>query len=132
MPTITLTITDTQERVLTALEQIDTLTVDERFAPYLRDIVRNRAGIDTDRDPDVVEAGVAALEHEALAVLTGVQAASLPEAPAEAPSEPEPVQELVEEPAVVVIPEPDAPLPLFELTPPEPTEPNPEPATQEI
>jgi len=62
---ITLTLTDTEARAIAALEAIDGRTVDERFAPYVRDIVQNAAGIDLNARPERIEARLAELEQDA-------------------------------------------------------------------
>lgn len=65
MPQITLTLTETEARAIAALEAIDSRTVDERFAPYVRDIVQNAAGIDLSARPERIEARLAELEQDA-------------------------------------------------------------------
>ena len=55
MPQITLTLTATEARAIAALEAIDGKTPDERFAPYVRDIVQNAAGIDLSARPERIE-----------------------------------------------------------------------------
>ena len=65
MPKITLELTDTEARAIAALEAIDGRTVDERFAPYVRDIVQNAAGIDLNARPERIEARLAELEQDA-------------------------------------------------------------------
>lgn len=65
MPQITLTLTDTEARAIAALEAIDGRTVDERFAPYVRDIVQNAAGIDLSARPERIEARLAELAQDA-------------------------------------------------------------------
>lgn len=64
MPQITLELTDTEARALAALEAIDGRTVDQRFAPYVRDIVQNAAGIDLSARPERIEARLAELEQD--------------------------------------------------------------------
>ena len=68
MPQITLTLTDTEARAIAALEAIDGKTPDERFAPYVRDIVQNAAGIDLNARPERIEARLAELEQDATEV----------------------------------------------------------------
>ena len=63
MPQITLTLTDTEARAIAALEDIDGRTVDERFAPYIHDIVRNAAGLREDDEPDEIEARLVKMER---------------------------------------------------------------------
>lgn len=65
MPQITLTLTDTEARALAALEAIDGRAVDQRFAPYVRDIVQNAAGIDLSARPERIEARLSELEQDA-------------------------------------------------------------------
>lgn len=65
MERITLTLTDTEARALAALEAIDGKTPDERFAPYVRDIVQNAAGIDLNARPERIESRLAELEQDA-------------------------------------------------------------------
>ena len=65
MPQITLELTDIEARAIAALEAIDGRTVDERFAPYVRDIVQNAAGIDLNARPERIEARLAELEQDA-------------------------------------------------------------------
>ena len=65
MPQITLTLTETEARAIAALEAIDGRTVDERFAPYVRDIVQNAAGIDLSARPERIEARLVELEQDA-------------------------------------------------------------------
>ena len=65
MPQITIELTDTEARAIAALEAIDGRTVDERFAPYVRDIVQNAAGIDLNARPERIEARLAELEQDA-------------------------------------------------------------------
>lgn len=65
MPEITLTITDTQARVLVALEKIDGLSASDRMQPYFRDQTSNRAGIKSD-EPAFVEQGLILLEDQAV------------------------------------------------------------------
>lgn len=65
MPQITLELTATEARAIAALEAIDGRTVDERFAPYVRDIVQNAAGIDLSARPERIEARLAELEQDA-------------------------------------------------------------------
>lgn len=65
MPQITLTLTDTEARAIAALEDLDGRTVDERFAPYIRDIVQNAAGIDLSKPPERIEARLSELEQDA-------------------------------------------------------------------
>ena len=65
MPQIILTLTDTEARAIAALEAIDGRTVDERFAPYVRDIVQNAAGIDLNARPERIESRLAELEQDA-------------------------------------------------------------------
>jgi len=62
---ITLTLTDTEARAIAALEAIDGRTVEQRFAPYVRDIVQNAAGIDLSARPERIEARLAELEQDA-------------------------------------------------------------------
>ena len=50
-----ITLTETEARAIAALEAIDGRTVDERFGPYVRDIVQNAAGIDLTRSPERIE-----------------------------------------------------------------------------
>jgi topoisomerase IA-like protein len=63
MPQITLTLTDTEARAIAALEAIDGRTVDQRFAPYLRDIVQNAAGLREDDEPDDIEDRLVKMER---------------------------------------------------------------------
>ena len=65
MPQITLTLTDTEARAIAALEAIDGKTPDERFAPYVRDIVQNAAGIGLNARPERIEARLSELEQDA-------------------------------------------------------------------
>lgn len=65
MPQITLTLTNLEARAIAALEAIDGRTVDERFAPYVRDIVQNAAGIDLNARPERIESRLAELEQDA-------------------------------------------------------------------
>lgn len=65
MPQITLELTGTEARALAALEAIDGRTVDERFSPYVRDIVQNAAGIDLSKSPERIEARLTELEQDA-------------------------------------------------------------------
>ena len=62
---IAITLTETEARAFAALEAIDGRTVDERFAPYVRDIVQNAAGIDLNARPERIEARLAELEQDA-------------------------------------------------------------------
>ena len=65
MPQITLELTDIEARAIAALEAIDGRTVDERFAPYVRDIAQNAAGIDLNARPERIDARLAELEQDA-------------------------------------------------------------------
>ncbi len=65
MAQITLNVTDTEAIAIAALEAIDGRTVDERFAPYVRDIVQNAAGIDLNARSERIEARLAELEQDA-------------------------------------------------------------------
>lgn len=126
MPTITLTITDTQARILAALELQDTKTIDERFSVYLRDIVRNGAGIELDRPEDIVLMAVLALESEAELVaaervLAAEKALEAAKEAVEKPKE-EPVVEAKPETISenIVNKQADQPFDYPELTPPAP------------
>lgn len=63
--TLTLTLTETEARAIAALEAIDGRTVDERFAPYIRDVVQNAAGIDLSKPAERIEARLVELEQDA-------------------------------------------------------------------
>jgi hypothetical protein len=76
MPQITLTLTDTEARALAALEAIDGRTVDQRFAPYVRDVVQNAAGIDLSKSPERIEARLADLEQDAAEAIAAREQAS--------------------------------------------------------
>ena len=65
MPQITLELTDIEARAIAALEDLDGRTVDERFAPYVRDIVQNAAGIDISKSPERIESRLSDLEQAA-------------------------------------------------------------------
>jgi hypothetical protein len=65
MPQITLALTDTEARAIAALEAIDGRTADQRFAPYVRDIVQNAAGIDLSARPEQIDARLTELEQDA-------------------------------------------------------------------
>lgn len=65
MPQITLELTATEARAIAALEAIDGRTVEQRFAPYVRDIVQNAAGIDLNARPERIESRLAELEQDA-------------------------------------------------------------------
>lgn len=76
MPQITITLTDTEARALAALEAIDERTVDQRFAPYVRDVVQNAAGIDLSARPERIEARLTELEQDAEAAKAAREQAS--------------------------------------------------------
>lgn len=65
MPQITLELTDTEACAIAALGAIDGRTVEQRFAPYVRDIIQNAAGIDLNARPERIEARLAELERDA-------------------------------------------------------------------
>jgi hypothetical protein len=73
---ITLTMTDTEARALAALEAIDGRTADQRFAPYVRDIVQNAAGIDLSKSPERIEARLTELEQDAAEAIAAREQAS--------------------------------------------------------
>lgn len=66
MPNIALDLSEIEARAIAALESIDGRTVDERFAPYIRDIVQNAAGINLSDRPERIEARLVELEEDAV------------------------------------------------------------------
>jgi hypothetical protein len=76
MPQITLALTDTEARAIAALEAIDGRTVDQRFAPYVRDVVQNAAGIDLSKSPERIEARLTELEQDAAMAIAAREQAS--------------------------------------------------------
>jgi hypothetical protein len=78
---ITLELTDTEARALAALEAIDGRTVDQRFAPYVRDIVQNAAGIDLSTRPERIEARLTELEQDAAEAIAAREQTSEKPAP---------------------------------------------------
>lgn len=126
MPEITLTITDTQARVLTALEKIDGLSASDRMQPYFRDQTCNRAGIKSD-EPAFVEQGLILLEDQAVLAM---QARELEAQRVKDEQDAVLVTDQQKAPAPIQVNEPDAPLPLFELTPPPTTDEAPQVITE--
>jgi hypothetical protein len=81
MPQITLTLTATEARAIAALESIDGKTPDERFAPYVRDIIQNAAGINLSDRPERIESRLVELEEDAAEAKAAREQASETPAP---------------------------------------------------
>lgn len=76
MPKITIDLSEIEARALAALEALDGKTPNERFAPYIRDIVQNAAGINLSARPERIESRLAELEEDAAEAKTAREQAS--------------------------------------------------------
>lgn len=126
MPIIEVQVTDQELRIIKAVRKLR--GCDCAFRVTVRDIVQNQAGIDYSLGEAYVELAIAALE-ERVQALEDAKVVPEPE-PAPAPASPEPEAIEPEAPAPIQVNEPDAPLPLFELTPPPTTDEAPQVITE--